>query len=215
MYNLTKVSKKERIIVSGLTSGSFGGMEFHNLGNYVIAEPLFNNLRAYFPKSKIKTTIQMSDKFYTKFKIEGLKDRRFWYLNSLINLILSSIDIFRILLFKLFKVDFFLKSKLLKEINNCDIYLDFSGDIYGDNANSFAFLESNLRLYIAFLLKKKVVMFAGSYGPFKSFWKRYIAKFILNKLNLITCREYFSKEILRGIGVNQEIIYNIYLLCYF
>ena len=208
MNYLKKVRKKERIFVSGLTSGSFGGMEFHNLGNYIICEPLFKKLREYFPEAEIITTIQMSDRFYKKFKIKGLKNRRFWYLNSFLNLILSSIDLFRIILFKLFKINLLLNSKLLKEINKCDIYVDFSGDIYGDNANPLSFLESNFRLYFACLFEKKVVMLAGSYGPFKSFWKRYIANFILNKLNLITCRESFSKQILKGLGIKESIIHD-------
>ena len=46
------------IFITGLTSGKLGGMEFHNLGNYAIIEPLIIYLKRAFPGSDISMSIQ-------------------------------------------------------------------------------------------------------------------------------------------------------------
>jgi len=71
-------SSVNRIFLSGLTSGSQGGMEWHNLGNYTIIEPLVLNLKKTFPHAEIVTSIQMSNAFTAKFNIIPLRHERFW-----------------------------------------------------------------------------------------------------------------------------------------
>ena len=58
-----------KFFIMGLTSSALGGMEYHNLGNYAITEPLIVYLKKEFPNAEISTSIQMSDEFCKKFNI--------------------------------------------------------------------------------------------------------------------------------------------------
>ncbi|MGI6455401.1 MAG: polysaccharide pyruvyl transferase family protein [bacterium] len=194
-----------KILVIGLTSTSIGGMEFHNLGNFIIAEPLFRLLRQTFPDAKINTSIQMSDSFYGKYNIKPLRNKRFWSYGIMTGT-LTIFDFIRISLWKITKIRYFLNSsQLLKQITEADLILDFSGDLYGDNAHWRRFLESNARLIFALLMNKKVVMLIGSPGPFNSIWRFWLAKKILPKMNLITNREPVSTKLLKDYGIQGNI----------
>jgi colanic acid/amylovoran biosynthesis protein len=46
-------------------------------------------------------------------------------------------------------------------------------------------------------------MFAGSPGPFGSTWRRMLAKFVLNRVDLITNREPLSTELLQEMGITN------------
>lgn len=193
---------KVKILVIGLTSTRVGGMESHNLGNYIIIEPFFSILRETFPDAEISTTIQMSDKFYDAFGIRGLRARRFWTYGKNAGFE-TACDAFCIFLWKITRRKLFLKSLLLAELSAADLVIDFSGDIYGDNAEWTKFLEGNARLFFSLLLRKKVVMLAGSPGPFKSIWRQVIAKYILTRLHLVANREPLSTAMLAYIGIKD------------
>lgn len=62
-------------------------------------------------------------------------------------------------------------------------------------------------LYFAKLLGKPVVLYAQSIGPLNRTPYRQVARYVLNKVDLITLRDSRSKEILKSIGVNRPPIY--------
>ncbi len=199
-----------KIFIMGLTSSALGGMEHHNLGNYAIMEPLIVYLKKEFTNAEISTSIQMSDEFCKKFNIESKREERFWTYGKR-TAITTAIDIFKISLWSFFKyifcldLKFILKSSvMLNELDKADLVIDFSGDIYGDNAGFNKFLEDNAEILFAKVLGKPVVMFVGSPGPFKSTWRKRLAKFVLNRVNLITNREPLSTELLVALGVNPN-----------
>ena len=66
-----------KIFLGGLTSSKPGGMEYHNLGNYVIAEPLFKLLRDW-TADDIYTSMQMSDGFNKRFNLIKLRLQGRW-----------------------------------------------------------------------------------------------------------------------------------------
>lgn len=199
-----------KIFIMGLTSSALGGMEFHNLGNYAIMEPFIIHLKKEFPDAEISTSIQMSEDFCNKFHVQSLRDKRFWTYGPIPTGITTIFDICKILIweffYKLLRYDFkfILKSSLLlNEINNSDLIIDFSGDLYGDNANYGQFLEDNVRIILAKILKKPVAILIGSPGPFKKYWRKTMAKFVLNRVELITNREPISTDLLIDIGVSS------------
>lgn len=197
-----------KIFVTGLTSSKIGGMEYHNLGNYIIVEPFFEQLRKYFPEARITTSIQMSDEFNYRFNLKVYREKRFWSYG--LNTGFSTIkDIVRLVLWKITGFKKLLNSPMLQAISESDLVIDFSGDIYGDNANWKKFLESNVRLLFAFVLKKKVAMVIGSPGPFSTLWRQWIAKRILPKLDLLTNREPLSTTLLAYIGIKGKRIYSV------
>lgn len=199
-----------KIFIMGLTSSALGGMEYHNLGNYAITEPLIVYLKKEFPNAEISTSIQMSDEFCKMFNIESKREKRFWTYGKQ-TAIITAIDILKISVWSLFKyifhsnLKFILKSSvMLNELDKADLVIDFSGDLYGDNAGFNNFLEDNAEILFAKVLGKPVVMFVGSPGPFRSTWRKRLAKFVFNKVDLITNREPLSTELLVDLGVNQK-----------
>ncbi|MFC7049258.1 polysaccharide pyruvyl transferase family protein [Emcibacter nanhaiensis] len=202
-----------KILIVGLTSTAIGGMEFHNLGNYIIMEPLIEELQNTFPGAEIRTSIQMSDDYCRKWNIVSLRDKRFFRYKFTTGL-RTIADIFKVSLWKVFscvglKLDGLLQSSLLlREIKDADLVIDFSGDVYGDNAHYRAFLEANARLWFAMVMKKKIAMIIGSPGPFKSAWRKIIAKYILRNVDLLTNREAVSTELLADMGITGEHIYS-------
>lgn len=197
------------IFLTGLTSSRLGGMEYHNLGNYVIMEPLIEELQREFPDAKIVTSIQMSDKFCCKYNITSLRDKRFWTYGYY-TATRTAIDIVRILILKCLKTlgcdyrGIIQGSTLLAELDKADLVIDFSGDIYGDNAGYRQYLESNARLMFSLMMNKPTAMLIGSPGPFIKIWRLVIAKKIMSKLDLITTREPVSFEFLEYIGVKGD-----------
>lgn len=206
-------TKNPQILLIGLTSVGLGNMEFGNLGNYMIIEPLIARLRTEFPQSEIRTSIQLSDEFCHRFDIISLREKRFWSYGK--EAAIATIkDIIRLLawyfLRPLFgkRADFiFGNSTLLSEIYNADLVIDFSGDVFGDNASFNKFLEGCAEILFARALGKPVVMLASSPGPFTG-WRKPLAKFILNRMSLITNREPLSTELLIKIGIEALLIEN-------
>jgi colanic acid/amylovoran biosynthesis protein len=206
-FKYTKIGVFMVIFVIGLTSSGLWGMEYHNLGNYVILEPLIKELKKTFPQSQIKTTMQLGDDFCQKFKIESLKNKTFWLYGStaILYLFVDFLLVFCWYFFYIlgFRCNFFLRTPFLKQLSESDLVIDFSGDIYGDNATLKKFLLGSGRMLLAKMLGKRVSFFIASPGPFASLWKRTLAKFVLNRVDLITCREPFGAKILQKIGVGK------------
>jgi colanic acid/amylovoran biosynthesis protein len=202
-----------KIFIMGLTSSNLGGMEYHNLGNYIIMEPFIDEIKKTFPNSKIRTSIQMSKEYCKKWDIVSVREKRFFTYGIHTGLT-TLVDIFKICLWKMFSIfklnlTFLLKtSYLLKELNDADLIIDFSGDIYGDNTFWTNFLESNAELIFARVLKKKCAMIIGSPGPFKSIWRQVLAKSNLLNIDLVTNREEKSTEFLEYIGIKGRHIYS-------
>lgn len=198
--NYREIKKKNTVFITGLTSTSRGGMEFHNLGNYVIVEPFFEELRKIFPDAELVTTLQLSRDFCERFNVVSRDEQRFWrYGLRTAKATLS--DGFRVLLWKVLRLNILLKSPLLNDLHSADLVIDFSGDIYGDNAKWNKFLEGNARLFYALMLKRPVAMLIGSPGPFESYWRQWMAKRIIPKLDVVTNREPLSTAMLSYIGI--------------
>ncbi len=62
----------EKILVTGLCTLHWGRLEFGNIGNYYIVEPLFRLLHKHFPNYEVLTTFQMTEEFSRKEKVQVL-----------------------------------------------------------------------------------------------------------------------------------------------
>ncbi|MCG8401320.1 MAG: polysaccharide pyruvyl transferase family protein, partial [Firmicutes bacterium] len=76
------------------------------------------------------------------------------------------------------------------------IVVDLSGDGYSDEMGAIATILHSLYLFPAIILRKKVYVCAQSIGPFYSWYTKAIAKWTLNRVDILTAREHITKKYL-------------------
>ncbi|MCK5018992.1 MAG: polysaccharide pyruvyl transferase family protein [Candidatus Peribacteraceae bacterium] len=191
-----------RIFLTGQTTLHWGRMEYGNIGNYYIIEPFVRELHKTFTDCDIYTTLQMSDGFCSKEKITRLPIELYYswnndnYLNETIHE-LGLASIYN----KTGKL--FYETEYIKEVLKSDLVIDFSGDLWGSNADIIGnnrFLVGLIKDRVAQLLGKKTVMFAGSPGPFKDDGIKEFAKETYANFELVTNREPLSTRLLEANG---------------
>ena len=198
-----------RILVIGQTSLHWGRMEYGNIGNYYIIEPFFRELHRIFLQPEIFTTLQMSDEFCIREKIARLPLELYYswdddtYLQK---------TIYELGLASVYqctkKINY--STPFITEVLKSDLVIDFSGDIWGNNANLVGkdrFLIGLMKNRIAQLLGVKNVMLAGSPGPFD---EEYIdfAKEVFKNFDLVTNREEISTYLLEKAGFDTSKVIN-------
>jgi len=177
-------------------------MEFGNIGNYYIIEPFIRELHRIYPGVEIRTTFQMSEEFCKREKIAVVPMDLYYSWSD---------DDLRNCLYELGIAEVYNKTGILcsrtpfiEEVLNSDLVIDFSGDIWGDNADILGkdrFLIGAYKDKIAKLLNKPVVMLAGSPGPFDNENNLKIAKDVFPLFDIVTNRERFSRGVLDSYGL--------------
>ncbi len=190
-----------KILIIGQCTLHWGRMEFGNIGNYYIIEPFFKELRRVFSDCEIRTTFQMSQRFCLEEKISILPMELYygWTGNDL----------------KIARMELEIAEKFVREntrsdttayidaVDWSDIVIDFSGDIWGENADFLGpdrFEVGLLKDRTAQLLGKKTVMIAGSPGPFSNSQLKEFAKEVYRNFDLVTNREPLSTNLLEQDG---------------
>lgn len=194
------------ILIIGQCTLHWGRMEFGNIGNYYIIEPLIRELHKVFENSTIKTTFQMSERFCKEEKVEVIPMEYYYDFESDNNLQLAQKEYNIALLFsKTGEIQD--TTPYMEEVLNSDLVIDFSGDIWGENADFLGknrFLVGLYKDRIAQLLGKKCAMIAGSPGPFNNDKNLLFAKEVFQNFDLVTNREAISREILKSYGFNLD-----------
>jgi colanic acid/amylovoran biosynthesis protein len=190
------------ILIIGQTTLHWGRMEFGNIGNYYIIEPFIRELHSIFKNASIRTTLQMSERFCKDENIEILPMELYYDFNDNNNLVSAKKEV------KL--VEDFLKcgrlSKVtpyIEEVMIADIVIDFSGDIWGENANFLGKDRFEVGLYkdmVAQKLGKPTFMLAGSPGPFNDERIKKLAKEVFKNFTMVTNREPISTILLKEEG---------------
>lgn len=193
------------ILLIGQCTLHWGRMEFGNIGNYYIIEPFIRELHRVYPNANIRTTFQMSDGFCEREDIKVIPME--YYYNW-------SDDDLDLALTELASAEIFNKSGYLprrtpyiEEVLQADLVIDFSGDIWGDNANivgDHRFLVGLCKNRVAQLLGKPSAMLAGSPGPFKEQNTLEFAKEVFRGFDLVTNREAISKNLLEERGFDTS-----------
>lgn len=190
-----------KVFLTGQCSLHWGRMEFGNIGNYYIIEPLVRELHRVFPGCKIRTTFQMSERFRIEEKIEVLPMELFYGWTGE-DLTIAKKE------FELAKQfcetgELNEQTPFLKEVLWSDLVIDFSGDIWGDNANFLGddrFEVGLLKDRVAQLMGKRTVMLAGSPGPFADIELKRLAHTVYESFDLVTNREPLSTGLLEKEG---------------
>lgn len=192
-----------RVFVTGQCTLHWGRLEFGNIGNYYVAEPLFRELRRVFPDAEIRTTFQMSDEFCSREGVTRAPMEMYYSWTDedlpLARRELAIAEEFS----ETGKAS--TRTPFIDEVLGCDLFVDFSGDIWGDNADLVGpdrFLVGLLKDRVAQLLGRKTAMIAGSPGPFESQELKSFAREVYNGFDLVTNREFFSAKLMQQEGFN-------------
>jgi len=176
-------------------------MEFGNIGNYYIMEPFFRELHNVFPNANIATTMQFSKRFCIDENVNTVPMELYygWQDNELA-LVKEELE-----LSERYKLtgELATTTPFIDEVLKADLVIDFSGDIWGDNANFLGqdrFEIGLLKDKIAQNLGKKVVMLAGSPGPFTNEITKTLAKGVYAGFDMVTNREPVSAKLLSEAG---------------
>ena len=198
------------ILLIGQCTLHWGRMEFGNIGNYYIIEPFIRELHQTFPGSTIKTTFQMSDRFIQEENVEVLPMEYYysWKENELEDALTELASA------RNYHDHGFLpvNSPYINEVLNSDLVIDFSGDIWGDNADFLGkdrFFVGLCKDRVAQLLGKPTVMLAGSPGPFNNENTKKFAQEVYSNFSLVTNRENISKDILKVHDFDLSKTYNL------
>lgn len=194
-----------KILLMGQCSLHWGRMEFGNIGNYYIIEPFIRELHRVFPGVEIRTTFQMSKEFCDREKITVLPMQYYYgWEKADKSKALAELEAARA-----FKKNGYLplESGYIKEVLSADMVIDFSGDIWGSNADFLGpdrFFVGLCKDRVAQLLGKKTVMLAGSPGPFPKNELIQFAQEVFAGFDLVTNREPISKTVLRENGFQNK-----------
>jgi len=93
--------------------------------------------------------------------------------------------------------------KDLREYKDADLIISTGGDVLTEDYGLVDFINYAGNLLLGIFLKKPVIIFAETVGPFKHRLSKAIAKYLLNHASLITVRGEISKKYLNTLGVNR------------
>jgi len=188
------------ILIIGQCSLHWGRMEFGNIGNYYIIEPFIRELHKTFPGSYIKTTMQMSERFCQAERVSVIEMDLYYGWND--DLALAKKEL--IIAERYHESNELIETTAyIQEVMNADLVIDFSGDIWGDNAEFLGdnrFLVGLIKDRVAQLFGKKIVMLAGSPGSFSDLETLSFAKEVYAAFDLVTNREPISLGLMESEG---------------
>ena len=195
----------KKILVTGLCTLHWGRLQYGNVGNYYIIEPLFRLLHKYFHQHKILTTFQMTQEFAQRENIVILPMDLYYNWDDKNDLKNAYEDVA--------KAEEYVKGKKInlskydELVLQCDLILDVSGDMWGDNAEHVGhqrFLVECLKMRAAQLLGVKTVLYAVTPGPFEKVKERELALSVFSSFSLVVIREKLSKKNLEKWGFPTE-----------
>ncbi|MFD0933343.1 polysaccharide pyruvyl transferase family protein [Psychroflexus salinarum] len=197
-----------KIFVIGQTTMEMYRIEYGNIGNYYILEPFFRKLHEYFPNSIIKTTLQLTDRFCKAEKVSSVPMELYYDLNSAQNE--KDVDE-EVSLAKKIKQGAEIEedslTPYLRQVLESDLVIDFSGDIWGENASLLKkdrFIVGVKKNQVAQELGKFTAFIASSPGPFDVDDNFELAKQVFENFNFVGNRESESLKVLENFNINTE-----------
>jgi len=98
--------------------------------------------------------------------------------------------------------------KALEEMANADVIISAPGGPYfGDLYTSHEIREHLFHIFLSKILRKPVMIYAPSMGPFNSRRRNILRRFLLNKVEIITLRDQISKDYLDTLKLTHPLIY--------
>ena len=188
------------ILVIGQLTLQWGRLEFGNIGNYYIVEPFFKELHRVFPGAHIRTTFQMTDRFCKDENVSVLPMDLYYGFDGH-ELEVAKEEYVQLLRYEKTGV-WENTTPYIEAVLGADIVIDFSGDMWGENADIAApnrFIVGLLKNRVAQRLKP-TFMLAGSPGPFEGVDNIEFVKEVFDNFLIVTNREGISRNVLNNEG---------------
>ena len=97
--------------------------------------------------------------------------------------------------------------KIIREIKNCDLLISGGGSLLQDVTSCRSIIYYLSIMLIGILFNKKVMVYSQGIGPINKSLNKWITRFVLNKVDYITLRDYKSERVLKEINIkNKNII---------
>jgi colanic acid/amylovoran biosynthesis protein len=180
----------------------------HNKGSYAVASATIETLKQYLPDARFTSLVQFSEEFAEQHNVRVIRNRllssRKYSLGTMTK---SSLYLMRCALWGLLHNRFprmaraLVNNRELSEYANADVIVDISMDLYCDGGGLAQVIEHSKEILIGVFLKKPVVIWAQSPGPFRSRLSRWLVRFTLNRVALLLLREEISLDYIRELGV--------------
>lgn len=100
--------------------------------------------------------------------------------------------------------------RALKEYMNTDLIVSVGGSYMHDFYHPAIFGRLVEYFFAKIVLKKKVILWAHSIGPFNSRFYRSLATYVLNKVDIITTRDKQSLTELKNLRITKPVIFQTY-----
>lgn len=190
------------IFLMGQVALHWGRLEFGNMGNYYVIEPFVREIHRVFPNANLKTVFQMTDEFCEREQVEVLPmDLYYGYRENELELAKNELRIAEEIALGGMSNEL---PPYIKTVMESDIVIDFSGDMWGDNADVSGkdrFEVGLIKDLIVQKLGKPIFMVAGSPGPYDmTSNKLELAKEVFSQFDLVTNREPISMRVLQSYG---------------
>lgn len=184
-----------------------------NKGAEAVAIATVNSLRQSIPDSNITSFLNYSLELADKLKIRVVRMKRSphippfiheagWFFIMLGCLIWAGLNKYLHI-----NCGFLIRGKRLHEYAKADIIIYVGMDYYSEDNGWRTVLRHSRDILLGILLKRPVVIWAISAGPFKSRLVKATVKLTLNRVNLITVRDSLSGDFLKETGVNPVLIH--------
>ena len=97
--------------------------------------------------------------------------------------------------------------KILAKLLRTDIFVSGGGTLFQNITSNRSFLYYIGLILVAKLFWKKVAIFAQGFGPLKGRFYRLLARFVINRVNLITLRDQNSYDEIQKLGIRRPKTY--------
>lgn len=184
-----------------------------NLGDLSIVYTMIATLKERFPNAEFvisSTDPGITAKYVKNIKtVDSLSSRSSKIRHQLLNLIRLVRNWIWLCSYQRGISLFFLARRKTRqslfEYLDADLILSCGGGYLNDNAGP-AFLGCLLDIYLASIIKKPIMLYAQSIGPFRNNYLKYMTGYVLNQVNAINLRDEISTKFLEEIKIKTSLI---------
>lgn len=180
-----------------------------NKGSEAVIISSVNLLRELIPDAIFTSFLNCSKGLSQKLGLRVVRVKTFPRLPRFFGEVKSSLNLLRCLVWaginKYLHANwsFLINNTRLSEYADADVIIHLGMDYYSDDVGTSTVLRHSRDIMLGSLLKKLVVIWAESMGPFRGKLSRPVARLTLNRVSLIMVRDSLSKAFLLEAGIKK------------